>query len=211
MRISEIYSKYSIPRNLQLHMLRVAAGVQIICNQLPNFPETRQAILTALVHDLGNIVKFRLDESMSDYKTLKNLQEEFIQKYGPDDHLATILIMREMGLSERLIEIMESMPLYKAVATRDSRDLAAKICFYCDKRTVPEGFVSIDERVEDIKARYPEYKGMKLGTPEYSELLDSVKEIETQIKQVCPKDPSLITTDEVEALIPEMEMFEVCL
>jgi HD-GYP domain-containing protein (c-di-GMP phosphodiesterase class II) len=61
MIIQTIYDTYNIPAHLQLHMLRVAAIVQNICQEWKTQNmDVQQLITVALLHDLGNIVKFNM-------------------------------------------------------------------------------------------------------------------------------------------------------
>lgn len=60
MKIQEIYRRYSIPPNLERHMLQVAAVGEYICTHWSGPELNSQLILQALLlHDLGNIVKFK--------------------------------------------------------------------------------------------------------------------------------------------------------
>src|SRR5437588_9728526 len=63
--ILEVYRKYSIPTNLQLHMLRAAAIGKLITDHW-NYQhgpaiDVSVIIKTLLLHDMGNIVKIDLD------------------------------------------------------------------------------------------------------------------------------------------------------
>jgi 5'-deoxynucleotidase YfbR-like HD superfamily hydrolase len=60
MIIQDIYNSFKILPSLQLHMLRVAAVTQEVCKQIyTQLPVTSETLITiALLHDLGNLVKF---------------------------------------------------------------------------------------------------------------------------------------------------------
>ena len=58
MKITDIYSKYSIPLNLQRHMLGVAALASAICDLFLESVVNKELIVkTSLLHDMGNVLK----------------------------------------------------------------------------------------------------------------------------------------------------------
>ena len=60
MNIINIYQKYHIPKNLQLHMLRVSACAKLITNNWKNKEINKESIIrVCLLHDMGNIVKIK--------------------------------------------------------------------------------------------------------------------------------------------------------
>jgi len=61
MKISEIYEKYQIMPQLQLHMFRVAGVASLITENLEKKIDTNSVIFTALLHDLGNMAKIKLN------------------------------------------------------------------------------------------------------------------------------------------------------
>ena len=60
MKISEIYRKYRIPPQLQLHQLRVASIAKYICDNLKVPVDIEEVVSADLLHDMGNIIKFDL-------------------------------------------------------------------------------------------------------------------------------------------------------
>lgn len=60
MNILEIYNKYYLPENLQMHMLRVAACSNLIIDNWSGPEIDKEAIIrVCLLHDMGNIVKYQ--------------------------------------------------------------------------------------------------------------------------------------------------------
>ena len=58
MNILEIYKKYHLPENLQMHMLRVAACSNLIIDNWKGKEIDKQSIIrVCLLHDMGNMVK----------------------------------------------------------------------------------------------------------------------------------------------------------
>jgi len=99
-KISEIYREYKTMPSLQEHMLRVGAVASLICD---NFYESlpKEEIITAcLLHDMGNIIKSQLGY-FKDFPETKNLEywkkvkDEYIEKYGKDEHVAVIIIAKK--------------------------------------------------------------------------------------------------------------------
>jgi 5'-deoxynucleotidase YfbR-like HD superfamily hydrolase len=86
-------------QNLQDHQLRVAAVASIICDSFDFLINKEKIIKVCLLHDMGNIIKFQLDyfpelNKPEGLEYWQNVQKEFIAKYGPNEHNATMKIMR---------------------------------------------------------------------------------------------------------------------
>ncbi len=92
MDISAVYAEYSIPINLQNHMLRVAALGSLICDQLDRQLVDKDLIVkTLLLHDMGNILKYNFSRidlfDEADRKNIekyKKVQRDFEARYGSD-------------------------------------------------------------------------------------------------------------------------------
>ncbi len=64
MNIIEIYNKYYLPENLQMHMLRVAACSNLIIDNWNGLEIDKESIIrVCLLHDMGNMVKIPEEES----------------------------------------------------------------------------------------------------------------------------------------------------
>ena len=64
MNIIDIYNKYHLPENLQMHMLRVAACSNLIIDNWKGIEIDKDAIIrVCLLHDMGNMVKIPEDFS----------------------------------------------------------------------------------------------------------------------------------------------------
>ena len=60
MNIIEIYKKYHLPENLQMHMLRVAACSNFIIDNWIGQEIDKELILrVSLLHDMGNMSKYQ--------------------------------------------------------------------------------------------------------------------------------------------------------
>ncbi len=188
MKVKDIYQKFGIPPNLQDHMVQVSGITTFIEGHWKKAAPTVDWDLVkkvALLHDLGNVVKFDLDrhvdflkgeEANIDY--WRTMQKKIIDTYGVDDHEVTKKMLQEIVMSQEAIDVIQSKGLSNAMATMDSDNWSLKILFYADMRTLPSGIGSLSERMDDIAKRLPKY-GLR---PDFQELVDACHEIERQIQ-----------------------------
>ena len=106
MNIVEIYKQYHIPRDLQLHMLRVASCANLIIDNWENKEIDKKSIIrVCLLHDMGNLAKIK-DNPDNDEDFIR-IRKEYIEKFGLDDHEISLAIGKEMGLNESELQIMQ--------------------------------------------------------------------------------------------------------
>jgi len=186
MKISEIYKKYNIPPNLIDHMFTVARVALFISDHWVGSKLDRNRLLKiALLHDLGNIVKFDFDKhpeflgkEIQNIAFWKGKQKEIIAKYGRDDHKATTEMLKQIGLSEEDIDIASSKSFGNSVATKESKNWTLKILLYSDLRVLPFGVGTLEERFQDMMSRMPQYN----KRPDIEDLFQACREIEKQIQ-----------------------------
>lgn len=184
MNIAEIYEKLGISPNLQEHMLRVTS-VSLYILQHWNGPEiqsnTLQSIL--LLHDVGNIVKFDLQKNPEflgdeikriDYWTKR--QAETVEKYGTDDHEATMAMLEELGIPDEIRQRIYGMSYWDVENVKNGSDWYLKIALYSDLRVGPFGILTLQERLDDLHTRLEKYRIRP-------ELIGSAKELENHIKE----------------------------
>ncbi|OGI95586.1 hypothetical protein A2917_03485 [Candidatus Nomurabacteria bacterium RIFCSPLOWO2_01_FULL_42_17] len=212
-KISEIYTEYKIMPNLQEHMLRVAAVASLICDNF-NEPVSKAELVTAcLLHDMGNIIKSQLEyfpeflepEGLEYWQGVKN---EYINKYGRDEHKATEQIMKELGVFPNLISVVDQIRFSLIRNIRDSNDMMMKIIIYSDNRADPHGIVSYEERMEEGKKRYKNRKDV-FGITGRDELIQCGKEIEKQIFSKCKIKPEDINNETVAPIVLKLKNFVV--
>lgn len=166
----EIYRQYQIPPNVIEHMDWVAEVVgEVLENWHGPAVDGTLATLSARLHDLGNIVKFRRPfEGKLAAKLVDNLnhwyavQDRFIAKYGTDANQATHQIVAELGLADsvgRVLGEMESIADQYLVLADDPAPAPtisweARILEYADCRVIPEGIVPFEIRLKDLCDRY---------------------------------------------------------
>lgn len=211
--ISEIYTEYKIIPNLQAHMLRVAAVASIICDNFSE-PLPKEEIITAcLLHDMGNIIKSYLEyfpeflkpEGLEYWQKVKN---DYIEKYGADEHEATIKIIKEIGLSDQIVRLADQVCFTLLCNHRDSDDMSVKITHYSDGRADPYGIVSYDERMDEGKKRY-EGRADVFAVEGREKLIACGKEIEKQIFSKCKIKPEDINNETVAPIILELRNFVI--
>lgn len=162
--ISSIYKNYHIPANLQRHMKHVAAVAELMCENSKEKVDKDSIVASCLIHDLGNIVKmnFITNETIGlmDKEDQENIplylikQKEVIEKYGKTDLEANISIGKELGVSEKVIRLIEHRALNIINGKFSSNNIEDMIASYSDMRVDPHGVVSLTERMEEYRKRY---------------------------------------------------------
>lgn len=146
MIIADLYEKYNLMPQLREHQLRVGGIVKLLSND-------HDSIVTALVHDMGNMAKFtNLDEYWS------REQEIFWSKYGRDAHEATFTILKEAGLDRFSKYLIEEGRAYDRsdldIEFFESLSNPALLTLYGDLRVSITGVTSMAERIADLEKRY---------------------------------------------------------
>ena len=160
--IKEIYKEYNIMPMLALHQMRVAAAAEMICDSL-DIPIDKKSIITAcLLHDMGNIIKFKLDKfpkwnepEGTDY--WEKIKYDYILKYGNDEHIASIKIAEEIGVSSYIKDLINCVDSSSVEILKMENDFCKKICLYADNRVSPQGIVSAEAHSLDALERYKDH------------------------------------------------------
>lgn len=160
MNVQQIYDKYVIPPNLQKHMLRVTALSEIlISNWRNNTLNQKGIVFSCLFHDMANIIKFDFDKPplFDDEKKQvhywKNIQKDIIKKYGTNIHNATLEICREIGLSSKILSLVNNLEWSNTSKVLENQDFESAICIYCDMRIGPFGIMKLRERLTNLQTR----------------------------------------------------------
>lgn len=211
----EIYERYKILPNLQLHQLRVAAVGKIICD---NFQETVHAddvILACLFHDMGNILKFDLGvfpETLEPQglEYWERVKKEFAEKYGTEQHSATESIAREIGLPESVVGLIGMIRFGALERIPSERAWEPKIVEYGDCRVAPYGVVQVRERFADGRKRYlHRFPTVAENDAHYDLLTNAGYGLERQIFANTVIRPEDITDDAAAPLIEELWEYAV--
>ena len=213
MTITEIYKKHKIMPNLQLHMLRVAAVAKYIADNATEHLDTNSIIKATLLHDMGNIIKFKLGylpealqpEGLGYWQGVKN---EFVAKYGNDEHIATHKIAEELGLKSREMELLDAIGFAQSPQNSSHSDLEKKICAYSDYRVSPSGVTTLEVRLRDSQKRFLLNKNVT-DQDRFEELSEGMRKIEKQIFTKSKIRHENITGNTVAPIVEELKNFEI--
>lgn len=200
--------------SLQLHMYRVAAVGQIISENSTVKVNTHDVVTVGLLHDMGNIIKFSLSLfpdflEPEGYAYWEKVQNEYFDKYGKDEHQATLQIAKELGVSQRIYDLLVSVSFSRAGGGYEGTDWENKITMYSDMRVEPYSVVTLEERLREGRKRF------KINKPEHAEdaffekMANYFRKIEEQIFAYSRIKPSDITEKTVQTKIEKLPDFEI--
>lgn len=209
MNIIQIYEKYHLPENLQMHMLRVAACTNLIIDNWHGEDIDKKSIIrVSLLHDIGNILK--IPEDFSDDKEFKKIRKKYFDIYGTNEHELNLEIAKNEGLTEKEILILDGKRSRKNEETLKSNSYERKICAYCDQRVAPDGVVSIKERLGDCKTRYKD-KPLSVWANEKKAnyMIECSLAIEKQVMENCKLNPEDINDNSIKKYIEQLKKYEI--
>lgn len=209
MNILEIYKKYHLPENLQMHMLRVAACSNLILDNWIGPEIDKKAIIrVCLLHDMGNMVK--IPEDFSNDKDFIRIRKKYFDIYGTNDHEINLEIGKIEGLSEKEITILDGKRSRKNAETLASNSYERKICAYCDQRVAPDGVIGIKERLEDCKIRYKNKPLSVWSNEEKSNaLIHCALEIENQVMNCCNIKKEEVNDNSIASYIEKLKNYNM--
>lgn len=216
MLITDVYKKYEIMPNLQIHQLRVASVASIICK---NFIDQKiinsdEIIKSCLLHDMGNILKFDLTffPEFTQPEGLEFWQEvklNFGKKYGENEYIATQNIIKDLNQNDNILENSNKTGFSKAVEVLNSKNISWMICNYSDMRVGPHGILSLKERTEDGKKRYERNNSAGKKNTNFEEVIVALEEMEKQIFSICRILPSEINNETISKEISELQRYDI--
>lgn len=210
--ILDIYREYKIMPQLQEHQLRVAGVAFLVCESFEGDINKQDIVTACLLHDMGNIIKFDLAKAGNyineniDLDFWLGVQIEFKKKYGSNEHSAHGLIAKEIGVSERIIELIDCIRFLEAPATAAGQDFGKKIVQYSDDRVGPKGVISLEERFADLRNRYKKHSN---NSPERDNFENAIRQIEKQIFAQCKIAPADINPESVNKKIEQLKNYEI--
>jgi hypothetical protein len=213
MIITEIYKNYQIPQNLQMHMLRVAAvGNLIIDNWHGSSIDTQSIITTLLLHDLGNLIKFDLDNPtapLENVEDLKLLQQEMKQKYNNDEHMATTAMAHEIGVNDYVMYLLNNRGSSHLDTVLTSTDWNLKLASYPDFRIDPYGVVTAEERFEEVIKRYSGRDHVLADIEKTKEKEKKVLLLEKQIQPYITYDLPSLKNNDIQNYIEKLKTYSI--
>ncbi|MGC8629160.1 MAG: hypothetical protein ACP5T4_03035 [Candidatus Micrarchaeia archaeon] len=194
--IREIYKRYKIDSKLQRHMIYAAGVGAFICDNW-NGPKIskKDIVATMLIHDLGNIVKYKNSDLRS--KRVKQLKEQIMRQYGSNAHLATINMAKELCLNNKIMSLLKTEVLSEANQQKaiKEKNWERLICLYADWRVTPKGVKSLKERFQDFRNRY------KISKRQIARYFKNAQKIEMLILTNAKIKPQEITQKSAENAI----------
>lgn len=216
-RITSIYQSYRLMPTLQQHQLRVAAVAKSIIDQLStpkrSFDPT-DVITTCLLHDMGNIIKFDLTAFPDFYQSeglehWQQIKQQYIQKYGSDEHQATLQIAKELGVHSQVTSYIDAVGFTKAEANLATTDLGQKICAYADMRVGPHGVISLQHRFSDLRNRYGQRYAGSSHKADRQVFEQAILKVEAQIQSSTQRDLQTITDHTISGTIEALQTWEL--
>lgn len=213
-KILEVYDRYKIMPILQVHQLRVAAAVKQICDNFTKPVDEALIIKACLLHDMANIMKFDLGV-FPEYlqpqgrEYWEKVKQEFITKYGNNEHAGSIAIAKELGMGSRIVECIESISFTLAEETAKSTDWERKICDYADLRVGPHGVLSLQQRIDEGNKRYKSRPGYFLRDDDQDRIVKALFENESQIFANSTIKPNEISDRSIAPLIDDLKAYEI--
>jgi len=221
MNILEIYKKYQIMPNLAEHQFTVAAVADMICENLTLTPalsqrERESVVAACLLHDMGNIIKFDLAKTNSvlniniDVEFWQKVKDDYVKKYGTDEHEAAIIIAKDLGVSDRVVELIDCIGFNTGTINAESKDFGRKICAYSDMRVWPQGVTSLENRLADLRKRYGNmFHQMGGDEAKRAGFENGIRKIERQIFEHCKIKPEDITEEATAQIKERLKSFEI--
>lgn len=197
-------------------MLKAAAVGKIVIDNLDINVDTNAILQALLLHDMGNIIKFDLENfssllgnQLSQIEKWKKIQKEFILKYGNNEHIATCIIAKEIGVSLPIYSLIKDHNNANAKQAAEKNDFNLKICFYGDLRVGPFGVLSINKRFEELLVRYKNRNHPIANIAKTEENRKYTLEIEKQIQKHSNILLSTITNEKIESIVKELKTYVI--
>lgn len=201
------------------HQLKVAGVAGLICKNLGRPVDSKEVIAACLLHDMGNIIKFDLKFTSellpgrfteAELQAWQRVKDDYLEKYGSDEHHATLLIARELGVSDRILELIDCIGFQNGQSNAANQDFGKKICAYSDMRVGPQGVINLEQRFMDLRHRY-EYKHRLTGGNETArlEFENGLRQIEKQIFYEAKILPHEITEAAVGTMVEVLKSAKI--
>jgi hypothetical protein len=166
---------------------------------------------------MGNIIKFNFDifddgfyaPEGRDY--WKNVQREFREKHGDDEHIATEKIFSELSVSHDVLEIINNIGFPYSDENYKNNDYSRKICSYSDMRVAPNNVILLQKRLADLRIRYSKNNNPDFTKENFNHYKSYWEKIQDQIFKHCKIKPSDITDENVNPLVEDLKDFKIIL
>lgn len=217
MTIEQFYTEKRIPTHLQRHMFLVAAlGLHLAQHWRDEEVNADEVVTVLLLHDLGNLLKFELekgveifDEPERDLAYWQQVNEEMKTQYGSDVQEATLKMARELEVGERILFLLAHMYISKLPEDVVNTDPAQAICAYSDYRVAPSGYVSLAERLEDLRLRYAHRESKWADAQKIEKKTELATQLEQQIQDKISTDVQNLPVAELTELAQQLREWKI--
>lgn len=211
--IVEIYKEYKIMPNLVMHQIRVAAVAMQIIESLDIEVDKESVVKACLLHDMGNIIKFNLDHfpewnNPEGVEYWQKIKDEYLEKYGKNEHKASLEISKELGVSSYIYDVIDSVDSSYVEIISKEEDFGKKICFYADNRVTPHGVASLLERNIEAKERYKDHPH-SFTEEERIYFMKNMTEIEKQIFYHTSIRPEDINDESIKNYLEKLKEYSI--
>lgn len=199
--------------NLQMHQLRVAACAWQICDSLDIEVDKQSVVTACLLHDMGNIIKFDLNYFPEFNKPegvdyWKEVQKDFIDRYGNNEHHATIKIASELGFRDNVVKLIDAIDHKHVEENKHLMTLEEKISVYVDNRVNPHKIVSIHDRGEEARLRYKDHKN-RIEEESHNTFMKNLENFEKFIFSHSNIKPEDVNDNSVAVIIEKLKEFRI--
>lgn len=181
----------------------------------PNELDRTRIIKGLLLHDTGNIIKFDFsrpdllgDAERKDLEKWKRIQAEFTQQYGNED-VATHALARLSGADEKVLEILDAVGSSKLQKALETIDWNKKIACYSDFRIGPFGVLTVNERYDDIVARYRGRGHAMSDVEETERRRQRCLELEKQLQEHVSINLQSLSKAEIKEIADQLSFIEI--
>ncbi len=163
---------------------------------------------------MGNIIKFDLDRfpeflEPQGKKYWRKVMDEYIERYGNEEQLATMSIAQELGVSRGVLNLIDAIGFGRTEAIAKSKSYNGKVCAYSDMRVAPHGVVSLDDRIKDLHERYADRYPSKSDRDFRQKCESQARIIESQIFRHTQLQATDITDRAVSGTINRLRNFNI--
>jgi hypothetical protein len=209
--IREVFTKYKIMPFLQEHLFGVAAVARLITINFSKPLDIGNMTQACLLHDIGNIIKFKLGAvpqalEPEGLKYWQKVKEEFIKKYGNNEHIASKKIAKELKVSDCVLELIDTIGFSKSEKNYKSKDFEKKICAYSDQRVGPYEVLSLEERLKEGKERFRKKRG-RSDQEEFFHQKKYLEKLEKQIFENCKIKPEDVNDENIKNIVNSLKEF----
>jgi uncharacterized protein YnzC (UPF0291/DUF896 family) len=189
-------------------MLRVAALGQSITSSWKDKNIVNSGMITKilLLHDMGNIIKFDfknfpnlLGNEKKKINYWRNVQTEFVSKYGRNESAATLKIAQELNVGQNVLAALSQLVSQNESNKFNSWEL--KICYYSDWRVSPVGLTSLSKRMAEFLKRKKARGITEAEVKKYSDIKEYCQQLEKQIQQNISVDLKSINEESLQERI----------